>query len=134
MRIAAGAPLLAGEMIEDVRSLPRQVVGEVGLSALTGSGDSMIDAAIRDGEIVTVRRHDSADHDDNVAALLEDEATIKVLRRQDGQVWIVPRNPSCEPIAGAEAQLLGNVDSSARSKSCALLPHWLETAPTATRQ
>jgi repressor LexA len=108
-RIAAGAPLLAEEMVEDVYPLPRQVVGEGDLFALTVSGDSMIDAAICDGDIVTVRRQDSADHGDIVAALLEDEATVKVLRRQDGRVWLMPRNPAYEPIPGDEAQILGKV-------------------------
>ncbi|MFC5220024.1 transcriptional repressor LexA [Streptomyces coerulescens] len=108
-RIAAGAPLLATEPIEDVYPLPRQVVGEGDLFALTVSGDSMIDAAICDGDIVTVRRQDSADHGDIVAALLDDEATVKVLRRQDGQVWLMPRNPSYQPIPGDEVQILGKV-------------------------
>ncbi|MFJ1808279.1 MULTISPECIES: transcriptional repressor LexA [unclassified Streptomyces] len=108
-RIAAGAPLLAEEMVEDVYSLPRQVVGDGDLFALTVSGDSMIDAAICDGDIVTVRRQDSADHGDVVAALLGDEATVKVLRRQDGQVWLMPRNPAYEPIRGDQAQILGKV-------------------------
>ncbi|WP_216586548.1 transcriptional repressor LexA [Streptomyces brasiliscabiei] len=108
-RIAAGAPLLATEMVEDVYSLPRQVVGEGDLFALTVSGDSMIDAAICDGDIVTVRRQDSADHGDIVAALLEDEATVKVLRRRDGKVWLLPRNPAYKPIPGDQAQILGKV-------------------------
>ncbi|MER6738714.1 transcriptional repressor LexA [Streptomyces puniciscabiei] len=108
-RIAAGAPLLAEEMVEDVYSLPRQVVGDGDLFALTVAGDSMIDAAICDGDIVTVRRQDSADHGDIVAALLEDEATVKVLRRQDGRVWLMPRNPAYRPIPGDEAQILGKV-------------------------
>ncbi|MEV0183484.1 transcriptional repressor LexA [Streptomyces sp. NPDC050625] len=108
-RIAAGAPLLAEEMIEDVYSLPRQIVGEGDLFALTVSGDSMIDAAICDGDIVAVRRQDSADHGDIVAALLEDEATVKVLRRQEGRVWLMPRNPAYEPIPGEQAQILGKV-------------------------
>ncbi|KOV74647.1 LexA family transcriptional regulator [Streptomyces sp. AS58] len=108
-RIAAGAPLLAEEMIEDVYSLPRQIVGDGDLFALTVSGDSMIEAAICDGDIVTVRRQDSADHGDIVVALLEDEATVKVLRLQDGRVWLMPRNPSYEPIPGDEAQILGKV-------------------------
>ncbi|MES4888753.1 transcriptional repressor LexA [Streptomyces sp. NPDC096012] len=108
-RIAAGAPLLAEEMVEDVYSMPRQVVGEGDLFALTVSGDSMIDAAICDGDIVTVRRQDSADHGDIVAALLEDEATVKVLRRQEGRVWLMPRNPAYAPIPGDQAQILGKV-------------------------
>lgn len=71
----------------------------------------MIDAAICDGDIVTVRRQDSADHGDIVAALLDDEATVKVLRRQegDGRVWLMPRNPAYEPIPGDQAQILGKV-------------------------
>ncbi|MEW2045134.1 transcriptional repressor LexA [Streptomyces sp. NPDC005476] len=108
-RIAAGAPLLAEEMVEDVYCMPRQVVGDGDLFALTVSGDSMVGAAICDGDIVTVRRQDSADHGDVVAALLGDEATVKVLRRQDGQVWLMPRNPAYEPIRGDQAQILGKV-------------------------
>ncbi|WP_328842987.1 transcriptional repressor LexA [Streptomyces sp. NBC_00258] len=108
-RIAAGAPLLAEEMVEDVYSLPRQLVGEGEMFALTVVGDSMIDAAICDGDIVIVRRMDSADHGDIVAALLEDEATVKFLRRQDGQVWLMPRNPAYKPIPGDQAQILGKV-------------------------
>ncbi|MES5820663.1 transcriptional repressor LexA [Streptomyces sp. RG80] len=108
-RIAAGAPLLAEEMVEDVYSLPRQVVGDGDLFALTVTGDSMIDAAICDGDIVTVRRQDSADHGDMVAALLDDEATVKMLRRQDGEVWLMPRNRAYRPIRGDDAQILGKV-------------------------
>jgi repressor LexA len=67
-RIAAGAPLLAEEMVEDVYAMPRQVVGDGDLFALTVVGDSMIDAAICDGDIVTVRKVDSADHGDIVAS------------------------------------------------------------------
>ncbi|MGW3289804.1 transcriptional repressor LexA [Streptomyces sp. NPDC001002] len=110
-RIAAGAPLLADEMVEDVYCMPRQVVGDGDLFALTVAGDSMVDAAICDGDIVTVRRQDSADHGDIVAALLEDEATVKVLRRQDGRVWLMPRNSAYEPIPGDNAQILGKVVS-----------------------
>jgi repressor LexA len=109
-RIAAGAPLLANEIIEDVYALPRQITGgHSDVFALTVSGDSMIDAAICDGDIVTVQRTDSADHGDIVAALLDDEATVKVLRRQDGQVWLMPRNPAYEPIPGDAARILGKV-------------------------
>ena len=108
-RIAAGGPILAEERVEDVFPLPKQLVGEGQLFLLEVRGDSMIEAAICDGDIVTVRRQDSADHGDIVAALLEDEATVKVLRRQDGQVWLMPRNPAYEPIPGDQAQILGKV-------------------------
>ena len=67
-RIAAGAPLLAEEMVEDVYALPRQITGDGDVFALTVSGDSMVDAAICDGDIVTVKRQDSADHGDIVAS------------------------------------------------------------------
>jgi repressor LexA len=110
-RIAAGAPLLAEEMVEDVYALPRQLVGEGELFALSVSGDSMIEAAICDGDIVIVRRQDSADHGDLVAALLEDEATVKQLRRQGGEVWLMPRNSAYDPIPGDQAQILGKVVS-----------------------
>lgn len=79
------------------------------LFALTVFGDSMIDAAICYGGVGTVRRPDSADQGDLVAGLLEDKAKVKVLRRQDGQVWLMPRTPSCSPIPGDEAQILGKV-------------------------
>ncbi|MCX4920049.1 transcriptional repressor LexA [Streptomyces sp. NPDC060011] len=108
-RIAAGAPLLADEMVEDVYSMPRQVVGDGDLFALTVSGDSMIDAAICDGDILTVRRQDSADHGDIVAGLLGEEATVKVLHRQDGKVWLMPRNAAYEPIPADDVQILGKV-------------------------
>ncbi|MEU9744654.1 transcriptional repressor LexA [Streptomyces niveus] len=108
-RIAAGAPLLADEMVEDVYSMPRQVVGDGDLFALTVSGDSMIDAAICDGDILTVRRQDSADHGDIVAGLLGEEATVKVLHRQNGKVWLMPRNPAYAPIPADDVQILGKV-------------------------
>ncbi|MEU8793508.1 transcriptional repressor LexA [Streptomyces sp. NPDC048643] len=108
-RIAAGAPLLAEGMVEDVYTMPRQIVGDGDLFALTVSGDSMIDAAICGGDILTVRRQDSADHGDIVAGLLGEEATVKVLHRQDGKVWLMPRNPAYEPIPADDVKILGKV-------------------------
>lgn len=108
-RIAAGAPILAEESVEDVYLLPRQLVGEGELFALTVVGDSMIDAAICEGDIVTVRRQDSADHGDIVAALLDGEATVKRLRREAGEVWLMPHNPAYQPIPGDDAAILGKV-------------------------
>ncbi|MER5966794.1 transcriptional repressor LexA [Streptomyces sp. NPDC002057] len=108
-RIAAGAPILAEEAIEDVLTLPRQLVGEGRLFALKVVGDSMIDAAICDGDLVTVRQSDSADHGDIVAAMIDGEATVKRLRREDGRVWLMPHNPAYEPIPGDDAVILGKV-------------------------
>ncbi|MEY2229369.1 transcriptional repressor LexA [Streptomyces sp. BF23-19] len=108
-RIAAGAPILAEEAVEDVLPLPRHLVGEGELFALTVVGDSMIEAAICDGDIVTVRRQDSADHGDIVAAMLDGEATVKRLRRENGQVWLMPHNTAYQPIRGDNATILGKV-------------------------
>ncbi|WP_330342674.1 transcriptional repressor LexA [Streptomyces sp. NBC_00557] len=114
-RIAAGAPLLAEESVEDVLLLPRRLVGEGRLFALRVVGDSMVEAAICDGDIVTVRRQDSADHGDVVAALIDGEATVKRLRREDGHVWLMPHNPAYAPILADEAAILGKVVAVLRS-------------------
>lgn len=111
-QIAAGAPILAEESVEDVLSLPRRLVGEGWLFALKVRGDSMIDAATHDGDIVAVRRQDSADHGDIVAVLLDGEAMVKRLRREGGRVWLVPHNPAYEPLAADDAA------SSAKSSPC----------------
>jgi repressor LexA len=114
-QIAAGAPILAEEFVEDVLSLPRRLVGEGQLFALKVRGDSMIDAAICDGDIVTVRRQDSADHGDIVAALLDGEATVKRLRREGGHAWLVPHNPAYAPLPADGAAILGKVVAVLRS-------------------
>ncbi|MFI7359616.1 transcriptional repressor LexA [Streptomyces avidinii] len=108
-RIAAGAPILAEEVVEDLLTLPRHLVGEGELFALKVVGDSMIDAAICDGDIVTIRRQDSADHGDIVAAMLDGEATVKRLRRENGQVWLMPHNTAYQPLPGDGATILGKV-------------------------
>ncbi|MBB6119100.1 repressor LexA [Nocardiopsis algeriensis] len=109
-RIAAGGPILAQESVEDVMALPRQLVGEGRLFMLTVVGDSMTDAAIADGDMVVVRQQPDADNGDIVAALLDEEATVKVLRREDdGHVWLMPRNDAYEPINGDSATILGKV-------------------------
>ncbi|MFE1272455.1 transcriptional repressor LexA [Streptomyces sp. NPDC058757] len=114
-RIAAGAPILAEESVEDIMPLPQQLVGEGRLFALKVVGDSMIDAAICDGDTVVVRQADSADHGDIVAAMLDDEATVKRLRREDGHVWLMPHNAAYEPIPGDDAVILGKVVTVLRS-------------------
>ncbi|WP_084075824.1 transcriptional repressor LexA [Demequina sp. NBRC 110052] len=110
-RIAAGGPILADQAVEDVFALPRQLTGEGELFMLKVSGDSMVDAAICDGDWVVVRRQASCDNGDIVAALLDDEATVKTFRRKDGQVWLVPHNPAYTPIDGTHAQIMGKVVS-----------------------
>ncbi|WP_428847032.1 transcriptional repressor LexA [Rhizohabitans arisaemae] len=108
-RIAAGGPILAEEAIEDVFALPKQLVGEGTLFLLQVTGDSMIGAAIADGDWVVVRQQPVADNGDIVAALIEGEATVKTFKRRDGHVWLMPHNPTYEPIPGDEATILGRV-------------------------
>ncbi|SEJ47442.1 transcriptional repressor LexA [Demequina mangrovi] len=110
-RIAAGGPILAEQEVEDTFALPRQLTGDGELFMLQVSGDSMIDAAICDGDWVVVRRQNSCDNGDIVAALLDDEATVKTFRRKDGQVWLMPHNPAYTPIDGTHARIMGKVVS-----------------------
>jgi repressor LexA len=72
-------------------------------------GDSMIEAAICDGDWVVVRQQPTADNGDIVAALLDDEATVKTFKRSGGQVWLIPHNPAYDPIDGNHATILGKV-------------------------
>jgi len=108
-RIAAGGPILAEEVIEDVFPLPRQLVGDGQLFLLQVKGDSMIEAAIADGDWVVVRQQPTADNGDIVAAMLDNEATVKTLRRRDGHLWLMPANPDYSPINGDDATILGRV-------------------------
>ncbi|TAM71203.1 transcriptional repressor LexA [Mycobacterium sp.] len=108
-RIAAGGPILAEEAVEDVFPLPRELVGEGTLFLLKVVGDSMIEAAICDGDWVVVRQQNVADNGDIVAAMLDGEATVKTFKRAGGQVWLMPHNPAFDPIPGNEATVLGKV-------------------------
>jgi repressor LexA len=108
-RIAAGGPITAEQNVEDVFALPRQLVGQGDLFLLKVVGESMIDAAICDGDWVVVRQQQSAENGDIVAALLEDEATVKTFKQRDGHTWLLPRNSAFEPILGDHAVILGKV-------------------------
>lgn len=108
-RIAAGGPILAEEAIEDVFPLPKEIVGEGSLFLLRVAGDSMIDAAIADGDWVVVRQQPTAENGDIVAAMIEGEATVKTFKRRDGHVWLLPHNDAYEPIPGDAATILGKV-------------------------
>jgi len=108
-QIAAGVPITAEEVVDDVFALPRQIVGEGELFLLKVVGDSMIEAAICDGDWVVVRQQPTADNGDIVAALLDNEATVKTFKRTDGHVWLMPHNEAFSPIDGDYATLLGKV-------------------------
>ncbi|GAA1528189.1 transcriptional repressor LexA [Nocardioides humi] len=108
-RIAAGGPILAEERVEDVFPLPRQLVGDGQLFLLEVSGESMIEAAICDGDYVVIRQQPTAENGEIVAAMIDGEATVKTFQRKDGQVWLLPHNPAFEPIDGTNATVLGKV-------------------------
>jgi repressor LexA len=114
-RIAAGVPITAEQQIDEVFPLPRQLVGRGELFMLKVVGESMIDAAICDGDWVVVRAQQTADNGDIVAAMLDGEATVKVFRQRDGHTWLLPRNSAFEPILGDHAQVLGKVVAILRS-------------------
>ena len=108
-RIAAGGPILAEESIEDIFPLPRQIVGEGTLFLLRVVGDSMINAAIADGDWVVVRQQPVAENGDIVAAMLEGEATVKTFKRAADHIWLMPHNPAYTPIPADDAEILGKV-------------------------
>ena len=101
--------ILAEEQISDVFPLPEQLVGEGTLFLLEVSGDSMIDAAICNGDYVVIKQQQHAENGDIVAALLDGEATVKTFKKRDGQVWLMPHNPAYDPIDGNHASILGKV-------------------------
>src|SRR5579859_5836459 len=114
-QVAAGVPILADQNIEDVFLLPRQLVGDGELIVLKVVGDSMIDAAITDGDWVVVRRESDIENGDIVAAMVESdtsadrEATVKTFRKRDGHVWLIPHNPAYAPILADNATIVGKV-------------------------
>ncbi|MBU2666909.1 transcriptional repressor LexA [Actinoplanes bogorensis] len=109
--IAAGTPILAEQNSDEVLPLPRDLVGRGTLFGLRVRGDSMIDAAICDGDIVVVKQQPEAFNGDIVAAMIDEEATVKVYRRRGGHVVLEPRNPAYPDIDGDHAVVLGKVVS-----------------------
>lgn len=107
--IAAGVPITAEEVVEDVFPLPRRLVGEGQLFLLKVVGDSMIEAAICDGDWVVVRQQPSGESGDIVAAMIDGEATVKTLNRHSKGVWLMPANSAYDPIDGKDASILGKV-------------------------
>ena len=108
-RIAAGVPITAEQHVEDVFALPTRFTGKGELFVLEVSGDSMVDAAICDGDFVVVRSQRDADNGTIVAAMIDGEATVKVLSRSEGHLWLLPCNDNYGPIAADEAAILGKV-------------------------
>lgn len=113
--IAAGTPIMAEQHVDDVLTLPRTLAGRGTVFALRVRGDSMIDAAICDGDTVVVRQQSEAHSGQIVAAMIDGEATVKVYRRRNGHVFLEPRNPAHDVIDGDEATVLGVIVSVLRS-------------------
>lgn len=107
--VAAGVPILAQEHVEQILTLPSELVGHGTLFALHVRGDSMIEAGIADRDVIVVRQQAVADTGDIVAAMIEDEATVKVYRVRARRVELVPRNPLYPVISGDQAVILGKV-------------------------
>jgi repressor LexA len=113
--IAAGTPIMAEEQLDDVLTLPRELTGRGTVFGLRVRGDSMVDAAICDGDIVVVRQQHEAHTGQIVAAMIDEEATVKVYSRRNGHVYLEPRNPAYDVIDGDKATILGIVVSVLRS-------------------
>lgn len=113
--IAAGSPISAEEHVDDILMLPRELTGRGSVFGLRVRGDSMTGAAICDGDIVVVRQQPEAYSGQIVAAMIDDEATVKVYRRRNGHVYLEPRNPDYDVIDGDRAVVLGTVVSVLRS-------------------
>lgn len=108
-QIAAGGPILAEERVEEVMPLPKTLVGDGTLFLLEVRGESMIDAAICDGDFVVIRQQAVAENGEIVAAMIDGEATVKTLSKKNGEVWLLPHNEAFEPIDGRNATILGKV-------------------------
>ena len=114
-RIAAGAPLLAEQDIEESFPLPASLVGDGELFMLKVVGESMIKAAICDGDFVVIRSQKTCEKGEIVAAMIDGEATVKTFTRRDGHIWLLPANPAFSPINGDNAEILGKVTAVLRS-------------------
>ena len=112
--VAAGTPILAQECIEDY--LTFDTGGRDGeYFALRVRGESMLNAGILPGDLVVVHQQQEAHNGEIIVALIEDEATVKRLRRKDGQVWLMPENDAYSPIDGRNASILGKVSAVIRT-------------------
>ena len=114
-RIAAGGPILAEQNVEELFPLPASLVGEGDLFMLKVVGDSMIDAAICDGDYVVIRSQRDCNKGEIVAAMIDGEATVKTFTKKDGHIWLMPANDNYKPINGDNAEILGIVTAVLRS-------------------
>ena len=114
-RIAAGGPITAEQDVEEIVPLPESLVGSGDLFMLEVVGDSMVNAAICDGDFVVIRSQKDANKGEIVAAMIDGEATVKTLSKKNGQIWLLPANDNYQPIDGNQAEILGVVTAVLRS-------------------
>ena len=107
--VTAGLPILAVENVEDSLALPKTLVPDGECFVLKVRGDSMINAGLYDGDLAVIKRQDSADNGDIVVALLDDEATIKRIYKENSRFRLQPENPTLEPIIVDNVTVLGKV-------------------------
>lgn len=113
--IAAGVPITADQMVEETMPLPESLVGGGDLFMLRVKGESMIDAAICDGDYVVIRQQKDANNGEVVAAMIDGEATVKTFSRKGGHIWLLPANDNFAPIDGDQCEILGKVTAVLRS-------------------
>jgi repressor LexA len=110
-KVAAGVPITAVENVEDTFALPAGFVRDPNAFMLRISGDSMIGAAILDGDLVVVRPCADAKNGEIVVAMLDGEATVKRFYREAGRIRLQPENPALEPIYADDVTLVGRVEA-----------------------
>jgi repressor LexA len=113
--IAAGVPITADQQVEETFPLPESLVGKGELFMLKVKGESMINAAICDGDYVVIRQQKDANNGDIVAAMIDGEATVKTFSRKSGHIWLLPANDDFAPIDGDQCEVLGIVTAVLRS-------------------
>jgi repressor LexA len=113
--IAAGVPITADQQVEETLPLPESLVGKGDLFMLKVKGESMIDAAICDGDYVVIRQQKDANNGEIVAAMIDGEATVKTFSRKSGHIWLLPANDDFAPIDGDQCEILGKVTAVLRS-------------------
>ena len=113
--IAAGVPITADQQVEETLPLPESLVGKGDLFMLKVKGESMIDAAICDGDYVVIRQQKDANNGEIVAAMIDGEATVKTFSRKGGHIWLLPANDDFAPIDGDTCEILGKVTAVLRS-------------------
>ncbi len=113
--IAAGVPITADQQVEETLPLPESLVGKGDLFMLKVKGESMINAAICDGDYVVIRQQKDANNGDIVAAMIDGEATVKTFSRKNGHIWLLPANDDFAPIDGDACEVLGKVTAVLRS-------------------